>query len=352
MDEAHEYLFGAVSYAQSEARLKMARLMYDRTLKRLGDYEVEVTNRFPHIRSLTDLTFIGSFVWTQTTAKRRWMMKAHAHHIGAWVSPADLARDYLHLKYSESYKMRCRTSQYHALIRDVRSAPLYAKPTYLDNAMYIDLKSAYWQILQALGWDVEYLPGEYLAVKSSVDDFPYEQIKLARNSLVSIGLPSKTRVWTGERFAVFKKQSRWQNLVMWGAVQDVLHGIACDMVQYADAHYVHTDGYIIPSKNIQRAERVAEAWGVIMLVKHHGKAKIRNVGDYDIAGKLSGRPTRQRPNTFSNLRDEHRSWLRSKFRSWSERRQLRIKTIQHMEDAQALDVAVIDDHLTQLKFEI
>lgn len=339
-------VFSSLNRDEHDSRLAVARLMADRAAERLDGYEINIVDTFPHIRSLTDVTFIGSFAWTQTSAKRRWMKRDYVYRLLVPVSPADIARDYLAVRY-QHYRMRCRTSQYHALVRDVRAAPLYCKPGYIQDAVYLDMTGAYWQILQTVGWNPEYLPGRYLGVNDNVLDFPYQSIKLARNSLVSVALPGRTRLWTGEKFATMKRKSKWQNLILWGLVQDVLHGIALDMVEHCDCRYVHTDGYIMPASQQARAQSVARAWGIVLRLKYASFARIRNTGDYDMSGHTSGRPARMRTSIYSNLRDDiDRSWLRRRFRSLAERVNLKERVCIHQMNKEEFSDRVAAVYLT------
>jgi hypothetical protein len=205
------------------------------------------------------------------------------------------------------------------LVQNRKTQPLYAIPCELEYGYYLDLQSAYWQILQLGGWDVDYLPNGFLAVRSSVHDFPFPQNKLARNSLVSMGLPSTSTIWKPDKGLIRRGNSNATvNLVLWGFVQDVLHTFAHDMIEYAGAIYVNTDGYIIPHDKLETAMQIADGWGLVLRMKESGRAVVRGVGDYDIGSHQSKRP-RKYPRKHEYIKPLRFSWLRDRVKHFSHR---------------------------------
>lgn len=285
-------------------------------------FDVQVVKDFPKLSELTHDTFLGSFAWTSRAGGYKLIKQKYAHSFGAgWVTPADLARDYLTVKYGTK-PLRCNSRQYQALVKNRKSQPIYAEPMKFGNASYLDLKSAYWQILQVGGWDVDYCPNRYLSPRSDVSDFPVPFVKLARNALVSNCLPVKANMWSPAKGIVSLSPHKPSvNLVLWGFVMDVLHDIANDMIEYAEAIYVNTDGYIIPDYRLKRAFEVQEAWGVYMTVRHSGAGEVRGAGDYDIGNRSSLR-IRTSPRPYRKIQPTGSNWLREKFYHWSNRIQL------------------------------
>jgi hypothetical protein len=213
------------------------------------------------------------------------------------------------------------------LIKNRKHQPLLAEPCTLPNAYYLDIKSAYWQILQLGGYDVDYMPERFLSPRSDVYDFPVPEIKLARNCLVSMGLPSGVNVWIpNDGFQKKTPKKLSVNLVLWAFVQDILHGVAYDMVNRAGAVYVNTDGYIVPDDRMRDADNVFESWGLKATIRHHGKAVIRGAGDYDIADSM-GRRVRTVPRKFSYIQPRGLDWLRKKVKYWSKRINLNLKNV-------------------------
>lgn len=293
--------------------------------EKLEGMTVYIVDRFPELQSLTAMTFLGSFAWTSKASGEKWIKKNYAYDIGGgWVTPADIARDYLTVKFGNK-PQRCNKKQWEEVVKNRKHQPLYASPCTLTNAYYLDLKSAYWQLLMLGGWNVEYMPGRYLSPRSDVYDFPVPEIKLARNSLVSMGLPSGTNVWIpGHGFEQKKPYKPNVNLILWGFVQDVLHGLAYDMINRAGAVYANTDGYIVPADNLKFADWVADEWGLIFTIRDAGAATVRSVGDYDIGGRKSRR-LKTVPKPFKYIEPREIDWLRKRVKFFSNRINLDMK---------------------------
>ena len=294
-----------------EQQFMLAR-MTEHSRKRMEGWTVNLINEWFPITRLDKPTILGSFAWTQTSTQTKWLMSANAVHNGAsWVTPADLARDYLSLKFPDR-KPRISTRQYQQVVSVKRFAPLAALPGDYD-AVYLDLLSAYWSILQVVGWDVEYSPGRYLATKTMVHDYPWSSVKLSRNCLVSVGLPGAMRLWTGEKLIFQKKPNKFINLMLFALVMDVLNGIAHDMIHNAGAVYVHTDGYIIPLERERDAYEVAKQWGLIVREKGRGQTKVFGVGDY-IVGNVETKVHRKvTGKTTYKVKPVELEWLRKSF---------------------------------------
>lgn len=269
-----------------------------------------VVDKWPTLAEINEAMYVGSFSWTTSSTKRKIVLRPYASSIYApLLTPADIARDFLAVKYPKRGRISSR--QYWD-IKDHRSAPLYATPGYLSHGFYVDLKSAYWSILQVIGWDVQYLPGRFIASRSSVQDFPYPSNKLARNCLVSVGLPGKSTLWTGEKLVQQARPNKLINLVLWSAVQDVLNSIAADMIDIG-AVYVHTDGYIIPASRIEDAFAVLDEWGLPGSIRLEGDAKIYGAGMYEMAGHQYNPVRLRRVIPIDKVDRTRRNWLRPRF---------------------------------------
>lgn len=279
---------------------------------------VDIIPQWFPVTDLSAYTILGSFAWSSPASKEKWILKKGARLDAAWVTPGDRARDYLRVAGFTKKRRRVTTQQYHSLFDERRSHPLYAVPCKLENAYYIDIKSAYWTILQVIGWDVDYNPGKWLGVGRDVKDFPFAQDKPARNSLISVGLPGLLRVWDGSRLSFARRSNPFINGALWAATHDILHGIALDAVR-AGALYVHTDGYIVGADKVEMVLQAIEAWGVPVGIKESGASEIRGAGDYDIGTRKSQLRRHARPAYFSNLVSHNHEWLRGKFSRWAAR---------------------------------
>lgn len=267
---------------------------------------------------LTDLktfTFIGGFTWTNSEQHKRWMAAQWVDNIGAgWCTPAEIARDYIRVKY----KRQKATAKQKEAFSMRRFAPLYCVPGTYEDMTYFDLKAAYWTVIQTVGWDAQYFPNRWLGRRSFMNDFPSYKNKLARNCLVSVGLSTPIRAWTGEKLVFVEKANTMPNRAIWALCMDVLHGIADDMVK-AGAVYVHTDGYILPTKNLKYAYEVCESWGVTGRVKDSSAyALIKATGSYDMEFTHDDQRKIRLARPFDNLVTDYKNFLKPRIRLFSE----------------------------------
>lgn len=297
----------------------------ERAYERLCEYDVTLSSAAPffNVTEYPGNLFLGSFAWTDTGRKLKWLALSHAQDIGAgvWVTPGDIARDYLGLKYPDR-RQRLMGEQMRLCVEADYSPPRFAQPCAMyDGCTYFDLTGAYWQIVRAVGWDVDYLPGSFLGVNSSMTDFPFRDQKLARNCLVSIGTASQMTIWNGEKGKLYyrKTGNKFINHVLWRLVCDVLQGIAVEVMK-AGAKYVFTDGYIVSGTDAANVADVLDSWGVRYDVRHWGAwGQIRAPASYRV-GDFMTKPYRdsKRTQAFSNLYDPNIKWLKPRWLAFVE----------------------------------
>lgn len=283
-------------------------------------YDIRLVNEFPLLTSFVQPLFIGSFAWTAMF--ERWKMIKRNYSLEVYdhvLTPADVARDYIRAKYKKPGRITSR--QYENCVKVHRQAPLMARPCEVENAVYLDLKSAYWSILQVVGWDVDYSPGRFLGVNSTCQDFPLWRHKMARNCLVSTGLVGWGKRWNGEKLEFVKKSNPLTNMVLWALVQDVLNSVAAEMVD-AGAVYVHTDGYIFPHELMERGLTILAEWGLIGSVRHQGKCKVYAVGTYEVGEHKVKRAVHGTGQYFDNINRDALDWLKPRFSHFARKTRL------------------------------
>lgn len=294
-------------------------LMESNEAERLDGWTIELVDRFPSIIDVTERAILGSFSWTLLKSKRKLILASEAVMLGRmYLTPADLARAYLRIKFPNR-KPRMTGFQAQAFVDFRSQPPLYCTPCSIQDALYVDLKSAYWNILQTIGWDIEYLPSRFLGVGKPLSDFPFSWHKLARNCLVSCVMPSAMTVWTGTKIVNQKGHNPFLNLMLWGAVCDVLNGIAVDVIK-AGAVYVYTDGYIVP---VNRHEDVFEAiskWGFPFGVKNSGACTVLAPACYKFPEYRTRKFDVGRTIHYDKIIDRGGDWLRSRFCSFAQSR--------------------------------
>lgn len=297
----------------------MLRLMLD-VRETLPTSEPRIVDDFPKLSTVKTPIYLGAFSWAACLEKWRIIPAHYVTEVDRFkLTPADIARDYIRAKYPKKHKINTR--QYQSTVAVHRAAPLYCVPCEIENAVYLDLKSAYWSILQVIGWDVDYSPFRFLGVNSTCQDFPFWKNKLARNCIVSVGLTGWGKKWTGEKLEFHRKSNPFVNLVLWSAVQDVLHSIAADMVD-AGAVYVHTDGYIFPTDAMQNGLNVLASWGLVSHVRHVGNCRIFAVGTYEIGEHKIKTSLHRQGKPFSNIDGQYRVWLKPKFYHFAQKTRL------------------------------
>lgn len=258
--------------------------VWERLAEKASAYDYEdLVSTFPPLHHFSpDAVWVGTFSRTVPSKKLRLLLKPAVRTEGrTHATPPQIARAYLDIKFPK--QLRACKAQID-FWKPRRVQPMYTLPGMYNKEMcYVDLVAAYWSILSLVGWDVDYFPG-ILVRRSSVCDFPYPEDKLARNSLVSLGLPGVGILYKDGK--VILVPHSWRvNVGLWSAIQDILNGVADDMVKRAGAVYVNTDGYIIPAENINVAYGIAEEWGLPIREKHRGRATVYGVGAYSIGAK-------------------------------------------------------------------
>lgn len=302
---------GLNSYAQ-EMYMKMEQLGREKW----AGYKVHLLDRWFSVTRLKCPAYVGSLSVSSPNTKQRWFLKKDAiPFAGTWVSSADLARLYLSIKFGEK-RRRITTPQWKNFYETNRSMPLWADPLYLDYAYYIDVRSAYWTIMRAVGWNVDYMPGKHFAIKDpiTVNDFPFPQNKMARNCLVSISADGQKvlKFWTGDQLLFKKGGNGLVNKMLYCFICDVLNGIASDAIE-AGAVYSYTDGFIAPSNRRAAVEQAIEAWGVSVAIKREGECEILSPGGYKFGSYETRKFKIQREHRLHKINPVHKEWLRKRF---------------------------------------
>lgn len=318
---------GEILY-RSPMAIMRARIL-DRLREKYEGYTIytENTTAFFDFIDFPHPLYFGATSWKAPTTKQKWIDQSQAINDIGLDFPAtapDIARAYVGLKFPNR-RAKMHKDQYEACVKAQYCPPAYADPGAIyDGCVYFDLTSAYWQIVRAVGWDVEYMPGEYLGGGEDMTDFPFRFQKLTRNCLISIGMGGLINFWTGKEIQWLKPGNQFINKVLWRLTCDVLNGVAYDCIR-AGARYCCVDGYICSGTHSRAvAEAIAE-WGLNFGVRFHGDyGVVRGLGSYAV-GDYQSMPYRQsiRNGSVNRVYDpapENRSdWLRWRFRALVEK---------------------------------
>lgn len=205
-------------------------------------------------------------------------------------SPTTLARDYLMLCFKPS---KIKTEQ-KAVLFGARM-PTYSKPSIFKDGIYIDIKSAWWSILNLVGWDVDFNPGKWFGFGSPADDFPFFDSKVARSALVSIGRMSKMYVMVDGVTQIRQTGNPLLNYNLYGAIAATLNTFATRAINDYGCVYVNTDGFIFPDVDRGREfENYLLRFGLASGIKGTGAGFVASVGSYRVGDMLSARLTRCR----------------------------------------------------------
>lgn len=261
---------------------KTLEAMQEQYTNRMEGYTVQVIDQWFPITDLTTRAVIGSFAINQPSIKHKFIKNGYQRFVVDTLpgTPGDIARDYLRVKFP-GRKPKMNGRQWRAVCEIRRSHPLFAQPCELDEAYYIDLHAAYWSMVQVFGWDVDYSPGRFIGVRSDVEDFPFPDDKMSRNMLVTAGLVSPLRIWTGSDISTEKSFNQYVNYGLWAIVQDTLNAIAGEVVR-AGAVYAFSDGYIVPMARVPVIDAILDEWGLPYRIKAKGRAVIKAAGVYKV----------------------------------------------------------------------
>jgi len=227
-------------------------------------------------------TIFGTYSVFRMTSGNRYIDRKQSIQIdGVKETPPALSRDYLYATYGHG--QLARADQHKIIDGNKKTAPYWTIPCEFSDGLYVDIKSAYWSIMNCAGWDVDYNPPNWIGDGQPPRDFPWPDHKIARNSLVSAGAsapmvithPDNTRTPLTSRNGL-------KNSQLICLISDVFHSIANFAVGQG-AVYVNADGYILTDE--RAADNVMNEireWGLESSVRRRGAGRVYAVGVYQV----------------------------------------------------------------------
>lgn len=282
--------------------------------ERYDKHEYQLVSDFPPYTDFAEKTFLGLYSYTTTRTRRRILLASEAKTFICEVpqSPTEVSRDYLDVVFPRPLRA---TREQRDAITIPRSAPLYYQPTHIQGGVYVDLVSAYLQLLDVIGWDVDYYPHKYLGAGRPPSDFPLRHNKTARNNLVSCGLSSSVSVWSGYKLEESYPRNIHINYGLWSAIQDILHELARSARAFG-AFYIATDGYILPDSNAEAfQEYLQEEWKIKTTVKAFGETVATGLGSYAVGDYVTQRFHGCVDPPYSNIDPKSDEMLRKTYKS-------------------------------------
>lgn len=301
----------------------MLQAMIDATLEKQEKIPTVFTNELPPLDKLNEPVLLGIYSYFYRRSRYRMLVKHLCINLREKVleTPPALARAYLRLEYKHSPSLR--HAQRLALEDEknrengLYSPPNYAQPAQFQYGFYIDIKSAYWSILNVVGWNLDYNPGQWLARGRPPSNFPLDH-KNARHCLVSCAQSNQQSIyypWPDDEIRYENRGNSIANIGLWRLVTDVLNSVAADAVR-AGAIYANTDGYIAPSIHAKKSiEGAITDWGLPFSIKAEGIGKVTTTAAYSIGKQVSGHMKFRTQDAFIDAIHEpsYSKWLKERF---------------------------------------
>lgn len=223
------------------------------------------------------------------------------------VTAGELSRAYLRLVFAD---VRRRAPSPHARGFGWQ-APIVARPVRHRSLAYVDIVSAYWQLLSCFRPDdlllgTEILPGDaaWLTIDEVAEDRPL------RHAVVGSVFSNKLAFYSFGKLVVVGKTNQWSNPTLKIHCMQVLHAVAGSLDRAGALHAWLTDAAIVDADDAEPLQRLmARDWWLSSAVKSQGSGFVLSATTYRVGEKESldithgtTDPARAEPRAFSNLR--------------------------------------------------
>ena len=331
-----------------------ARAMHTLIMEQLAARNATMTTRYvtrwPNIRSLPMPIILGSNSWFCPLTRSRIVYLPGAVEVapGQWETPGTLARLYLQNAYGVTrpgYRYRMTNEQW-SIMDEWPAMPSYARPQEFSDGYYIDIRSAWFQILTVGGWNIDYRPGtqrpRWIMGGRPPHDWPWPAAKAARSALVSLSRKATLRRWIcpdcdghaapgcihqGTPHFTSHATARgtrhpYFNPMLWRWVSDVLNSVASMALDaIPNLAYVNNDGYICPDAPSARALcDLLQRWRLMYRVKAQGPGWVVGRGSFQV-GPLQTK-SKNRPHELDRInRLPYPDWLQQRYAAMVPHRQ-------------------------------
>ena len=282
---------------------------------------VKIVDFLPEVKTLPNGTRYG--IYSASTPKRERFVRYQAwkEFEGMNETETGFVRHWI----GKMEKPRARRNQAEG-VESARS-PLFCKPSCTEEAVYVDLKSAYQSVYSVLGWNCEYLRGRYMIADSDPLIWPYpKEWKTGRSFVVSGARPRLTGFFVKDgMLKAGKYRSPFSNPSLVCAVYDVLSSVARLAVNVFQATYYNTDGAIIPAKFETKYIETLAAFGLKAETKYKGESIVFNSSYWYVGPHLTVKMShggRAAKSQVTNLpvQEKTAEWVLEKFARISEAR--------------------------------
>jgi hypothetical protein len=294
----------------------------DRVHTRQEKWATTFEPALPSWTQINEYALLGWYSICLVPSRKRLVLEDPAIRVdGTKDTPSSLARDYLTIKFGRG--PRIQKTQRITVQEGISPHPVYCKPTTFAEGAYIDIEAAYWSILAAVGWNIDYWPKRWLGRRRGVSDFPWPDHKSARNSIVSIGMVTTRTTYHPKDAAGGPRTSPAGNPLansqLYRLINDTLNAIASD-AKRAGAVYIATDGYVAPTpKATERICDLVRSWGLKPIIKGYGPGAVYGVGSYQVGKLHKGRRITGQHEQKPVVRQvDYAEWLRLRLLSFAE----------------------------------
>lgn len=268
--------------------------LIEQAQKRADDWQTFRVHKFPQVEKIGEIVMLGAHSFALIQTRRRLVKEKIDLDPVTYETPSALARDYLRIVYKRGPR---GTKAQLGKVEGLPPVPSYAAPQKFAHGFYIDIQSAYWSIMQVIGWDVDYNPGLWLSPGRPPLDFPFPDHKVARNCLVSAGrmgaidpetkrprgiLRFDPRKLPDDPFDEVIRGSELKNNQLPRLIHDILNVMAMQAIDLG-AIYVNNDGYI--ARDMKSRDKIMQMildWGLIGRIKGEGRGEVKASGTYEV----------------------------------------------------------------------
>ena len=258
---------------------------------------------------LPDGTVYGNYSYTLPD-KTKLIPYAFARHIGDFT---ETETGFTRLFMKTLPKRRYRKIQHEYM--KVSRPPLYVRPSVLENAVYVDLVAAYPSVYKLIGWNVDYLRGQYLGIEDSLE-YPYDpRWKVGRSYVVTGALPFQfSRFVKDGKIEMKRYYSQLANPSFVACVYDVLSMVGKFATYALDARYWNADGGIMRAEALDTFVSFVEVLGLKARVKYMGKAVILSSGYWRVGAHATKnmenkRATNIHGGDYNSMSVQDANWL-------------------------------------------
>ena len=202
------------------------------------------------------------------------------------VTSGELGRAYLRLVFGAGTDRRARANA-----RGFSwQAPLVCAPVRHRSLAYVDITSAYWQLLAPFGPDDLLLAGDVVPGHLSwLTTDEVEADRALRHSIVGSIFSNHLVWWSYGRIVSIDKASPWSNPTLRAHAMQVLHAACGQVARTTTLHAWMTDAAIVDDEDADTVQALlASTWGLSSKVKARGPGAVVNATTYVVGDKRSG----------------------------------------------------------------